>query len=69
MISNEEISAAHEMAWKLAKILHRDVSNSNILIHEFIRDGKVHRRGILSDWDLCVFATDLSDRTFDQTHW
>ncbi|KZV60671.1 hypothetical protein PENSPDRAFT_759893 [Peniophora sp. CONT] len=39
---------AHGMAYEDAKILHRDISNGNILID---KDG----HGILIDWDVCVW--------------
>ncbi|TFK81249.1 hypothetical protein K466DRAFT_558117 [Polyporus arcularius HHB13444] len=61
---------AHRSAWVIARILHRDVSVSNIMIYEVGR-GKVIRVGILCDWDLCKYAEQMSPdqqpRTPDRT--
>ncbi|CAL1715090.1 unnamed protein product [Somion occarium] len=49
---------AHEDAWVKAGILHRDISDNNILI--FFVDGR--RCGLLIDWDLCKYASELQER-------
>lgn len=46
-------SSAHENAWTLAGILHRDISTGNILLSI---DGK---RSYLIDWDLSKFEEDM----------
>ncbi|VDB84850.1 unnamed protein product [Peniophora sp. CBMAI 1063] len=43
----------HDVAYRLKKILHRDVSESNILIAK-IKGKKGEVEGLLIDWDLCV---------------
>ncbi|CAL1715118.1 unnamed protein product [Somion occarium] len=48
---------AHEDAWVKAGALHRDVSNNNILI--VYENGEI--RGILIDWDLCKYASQLTE--------
>lgn len=43
---------AHQNAYEIAGILHRDISAGNILIYERLVDGKVQRTGLLNDWEL-----------------
>ncbi|VDB96754.1 unnamed protein product [Peniophora sp. CBMAI 1063] len=45
---------SHAAAYQHAKVLHRDVSGGNVLID---KDG----RGILIDWDMCVWCEDTSE--------
>ncbi|RPD57226.1 hypothetical protein L226DRAFT_489397 [Lentinus tigrinus ALCF2SS1-7] len=45
---------AHRDAWEKAKILHRDISVGNILIHPRTK------RGILIDWDQCRLQCELA---------
>ncbi|RPD73044.1 hypothetical protein L226DRAFT_572499 [Lentinus tigrinus ALCF2SS1-7] len=63
---------AHCCAWEEAGILHRDVSVNNIMIFEFVgADGKVERRGMLCDWDLCKYVEQMESsqksRTINRT--
>ncbi|KAK0466222.1 uncharacterized protein EV420DRAFT_1261173, partial [Desarmillaria tabescens] len=58
-----EAFLAHEDAFTLCKILHRDVSGGNILI---VYDDKAPNdnhdgggRGLLNDWDLAIHTDDL----------
>ncbi|KAF9023916.1 hypothetical protein BDZ89DRAFT_1069580 [Hymenopellis radicata] len=51
---------AHEMAFKLAKILHRDISVGNILI---LPNGK----GVLIDWELSKDLDQNVPRTYERT--
>ncbi|CAL1700360.1 unnamed protein product [Somion occarium] len=53
---------AHSQAWRKAKVLHRDVSDNNIMITETIVDGEVTLTGILIDWDLCKYREQLKVR-------
>ncbi|KZV65028.1 hypothetical protein PENSPDRAFT_756821 [Peniophora sp. CONT] len=43
----------HEAAYRLKKVLHRDISAGNILIYK-VPGGKGEIEGLLIDWDLCV---------------
>ncbi|CAL1715142.1 unnamed protein product [Somion occarium] len=49
---------AHEDAWVKAGTLHRDISDNNVLI--FFVNGR--KRGLLIDWDLCKYASELQER-------
>lgn len=51
------IYTAHYAAWTKAKILHRDISEGNIMIDGDIDDP--HAKGVLNDWDLCKYEEDL----------
>lgn len=54
-------SAAHEDAWVNAKILHRDISCSNIMfVVDQDKETETDLYGILNDWDLCKHAGDLA---------
>lgn len=48
---------AHADAYKKAKILHRDISDGNIVIHENSSTKKIE--GLLIDWDLCKYLHEL----------
>lgn len=54
-------SLAHQSAWELAEILHRDISAGNIMIDVESPENKP--RGFLNDWDLCKYAEDLKKPT------
>ncbi|KAI0672141.1 hypothetical protein C8Q78DRAFT_728722 [Trametes maxima] len=54
---------AHSLAWTSADIMHRDVSASNILIHD-TPDGP--SLGILADWDLAKTKRLLSNQKATQ---
>ncbi|TFK92770.1 hypothetical protein K466DRAFT_195010 [Polyporus arcularius HHB13444] len=66
-----EALIAHRDAWKKARVLHRDVSVSNIMIYEEGRGSYVVRYGMLCDWDLCKYQEQMSanqrPRTIDRT--
>lgn len=47
------LPAAHEAAYKLKDVLHRDISEGNILIAK-IPGKKGQVEGLLIDWDLCI---------------
>ena len=44
---------AHEAVYRLKNVLHRDISNGNILIAK-VPGKKGEVEGLLIDWDLCV---------------
>ena len=48
--------SGHFVAWRKAEVLHGDISVNNIMI-----DAETNR-GLLTDWDLCRFRTELCDR-------
>lgn len=56
---------AHHYAWIKAGVLHRDISDNNIVIHEIERkdeNGKVTGVDIVAlliDWDLCKYSDEL----------
>lgn len=52
-------TSAHQQAWELAGVLHRDVSSGNILI---LDDGEACV-GILNDWDMCKYKEELEVAT------
>ncbi|THH27319.1 hypothetical protein EUX98_g6862 [Antrodiella citrinella] len=49
---------AHELVWNL-EILHRDISDGNIVIFENPVTGAIS--GLLIDWDLCKYKKDLGN--------
>ena len=56
------MTQAHCDAWTLAKVLHRDISVSNIMIEEiYDKDGTLlEGRGVLCDWDLCKYQEQMN---------
>jgi serine/threonine protein kinase len=55
--TNSDFLAAHHYVYKHAKIIHRDLSDRNIM---FLREaGRV--KGKLCDWDLAKYVDDLLD--------
>ena len=63
MLSSVDI--AHCDAWTKARVLHRDISVNNIMIHEYIvvdeqGNAEMRYRAVLCDWDLCKFAERMS---------
>ncbi|KAH8100095.1 hypothetical protein BXZ70DRAFT_205562 [Cristinia sonorae] len=53
---------AHAGAWKCSKVLHRDVSDGNIVIYidYDTPDADGSARGLLIDWDLCKYQHELN---------
>lgn len=53
---------AHSGAWTQANILHRDISDGNIIIYEdpFDTAEEPQSIGLLIDWDLCKYKADMS---------
>ncbi|EPQ50681.1 hypothetical protein GLOTRDRAFT_141447 [Gloeophyllum trabeum ATCC 11539] len=58
---------AHAMAFKQAKILHRDVSAGNILIMRKEVNGVIYSSGLLNDWDLSKNVDIKEVRQVDRT--
>ncbi|CAL1697202.1 unnamed protein product [Somion occarium] len=52
---------AHEAAWLLAGVLHRDVSEGNILINDTPEGGSSRPKAFLNDWDLCKYRDEIDD--------
>ncbi|KAH8100078.1 hypothetical protein BXZ70DRAFT_893972 [Cristinia sonorae] len=51
---------AHDDAWSIAKVLHRDISDGNIVIYVNHEHPHKRPRGLLIDWDVCKFEHELS---------
>ncbi|CAL1706669.1 unnamed protein product [Somion occarium] len=58
---------AHHEAWEFAEVLHRDISDGNILI-VFGKDkrGRSTVHGMLCDWDLCKYSDELKSGASDK---
>ncbi|KAJ4469282.1 hypothetical protein J3R30DRAFT_3345614 [Lentinula aciculospora] len=52
-----DVVQCHHWAWKYPKILHRDISQGNIMVRE--KDGKKY--GVLNDWDLSSWINEQRD--------
>ena len=53
----------HEEAWTKAEILHRDISDNNIMrVVNQDEEEDVDVNGILIDWDLCKYKSDLGQQ-------
>ncbi|OBZ74003.1 hypothetical protein A0H81_06519 [Grifola frondosa] len=48
---------AHQEAWEIGEVLHRDISDGNVVIHDDPISGEA--KGLLIDWDLAKFREDL----------
>ncbi|KAI0690797.1 hypothetical protein BC835DRAFT_1521480 [Cytidiella melzeri] len=60
---------AHEEAWLKAEILHCDISTNNIMRVVDQDDEKDENvEGILNDWDLCKFKSDLGEQATQCSH-
>lgn len=56
---------AHQDAWEKARVLHRDISAKNILLHinsKTASDGS-NTIAFLNDWDLCRYEKELGSAT------
>ncbi|KAJ3991152.1 hypothetical protein F5050DRAFT_1872803 [Lentinula boryana] len=51
------IHAGHHWVWKYPEILHRDISQGNIMMRE--KNGKMY--GVLNDWDLATWLNNECD--------
>ncbi|KAI0690793.1 hypothetical protein BC835DRAFT_160717 [Cytidiella melzeri] len=61
---------AHEEAWTKAEILHCDISTNNIMRLVDQDDEKdAEPKGILNDWDLCKYKSDLNEQGVQQGTW
>ncbi|KAJ4469222.1 hypothetical protein J3R30DRAFT_3214926, partial [Lentinula aciculospora] len=52
-----DVVQCHHWAWKYPKILHRDISQGNIMVRE--KDGEKY--GVLNDWDLSSWVNEQRD--------
>ncbi|KAJ3841827.1 hypothetical protein F5878DRAFT_530933 [Lentinula raphanica] len=50
-----DVLQCHHWVWQHPKILHRDISQGNIMVR--VKDGRKY--GVLNDWDLASWADDL----------
>ncbi|OBZ73978.1 hypothetical protein A0H81_06530 [Grifola frondosa] len=48
---------AHQEAWEIGEVLHRDISDGNVVIYDDPVSGE--SKGLLIDWDLAKFKEDL----------
>ncbi|CAL1697201.1 unnamed protein product [Somion occarium] len=51
---------AHRGAWFLAGVLHRDISEGNVLINDTPEDS-LKPKAFLNDWDLCKYQDEIDD--------
>lgn len=56
-VDRDSAFTAHRQAWEKAGILHRDISDGNIIIF-ILPDGSV--KGLLIDWDMSKTAQELN---------
>ncbi|KAH8100113.1 hypothetical protein BXZ70DRAFT_206800 [Cristinia sonorae] len=54
---------AHAGAWVDAGVLHRDISDGNIVIYINYDDPTPTTTGLLIDWDLCKYRTELGNKS------
>ncbi|KAJ3999717.1 hypothetical protein F5050DRAFT_852221 [Lentinula boryana] len=52
-----DVFQCHHRVWKYPEILHRDISQGNIMVHE--KNGKIY--GVLNDWDLAIWLNNERD--------
>ncbi|KAJ3798927.1 protein kinase [Lentinula aff. detonsa] len=52
-----DIVQCHHWVWKYPRILHRDISQGNIMVRE--KNGKKY--GVLNDWDLAIWLDNKRD--------
>ena len=52
------LHTAHQYVWNNVEILHRDISDGNIVLYEVPDTGEI--LGLLIDWDLCKYKDELS---------
>ncbi|KAH9936627.1 uncharacterized protein B0H18DRAFT_1165258 [Fomitopsis serialis] len=50
---------AHEDAWLLAGILHRDISAENLLIYWYMENNELKCKALLVDWGLCKYLEEM----------
>lgn len=50
---------AHEAVWLHANILHRDINDGNMVIYQDPDNLGERPRGLLIDWDLCKYKSDM----------
>ncbi|KAJ3787047.1 hypothetical protein GGU10DRAFT_289040 [Lentinula aff. detonsa] len=55
--SNGLFISGHHWVWKYPRILHRDISQGNIMVRE--KNGKKY--GVLNDWDFAIWLDDKRD--------
>ncbi|KAH9841742.1 uncharacterized protein C8Q71DRAFT_700531, partial [Rhodofomes roseus] len=59
---------AHEEAWRLAKIIHQDISAGNMLIYWYrTSDGELVWKALLVDWGLCKYEEEMNDPVVRRT--
>ncbi|OBZ74007.1 hypothetical protein A0H81_06515 [Grifola frondosa] len=54
-----EQNIAHQEAWEIGEVLHRDISDGNVVIYDDPVSGEA--KGLLIDWDLAKFKEDLEN--------
>ncbi|KAJ3711389.1 hypothetical protein C8R42DRAFT_728726 [Lentinula raphanica] len=57
-----DVLQCHHWVWEYPKILHRDISQGNIMVR--VKNGRKY--GVLNDWDLASLADDLQEGATSQ---
>lgn len=60
LLAVSNFSTAHRGAWFLAGVLHRDISEGNVLINDTPEDS-LKPKAFLNDWDLCKYQDEIDD--------
>ena len=57
VVLNPVLVVGHADAWNKGKVMHRDISDGNIVLWEKEAGGRL--TGLLIDWDLCKLKSEL----------
>ena len=57
LVMNPVLVVGHADAWNKGMVMHRDISDGNIVLWEKEAGGRL--TGLLIDWDLCKLKSEL----------